>query len=124
MALGAIVIVRSAAGERSVPLDAFYPGFRQTARKRGEFVASVRIPRRSPNLVLRAYKISKRYDQDISAVFACFALTIGDGLIRSARIGLWRRRRHAHPRCRHRADSCRIAMECGNGRARSDRTGK
>jgi xanthine dehydrogenase small subunit len=36
---------------------------------------------------LTAYKISKRYDQDISAVFACFALTIEEGRIRKARIG-------------------------------------
>jgi len=36
---------------------------------------------------LTAYKISKRYDQDISAVFACFALAMDDGRIRAARIG-------------------------------------
>jgi len=87
MALGTTVVVRSAEGERSVPLDAFYPGFRQTALARGEFVAGVRIPPRPPDLRLAAYKISKRYDQDISAVFACFALTITNGRIRSARIG-------------------------------------
>ena len=87
IALGAVVGVRSAAGERSVPLDAFYPAFRQTALGRGEFVASVRIPPRTSGLALAAYKISKRYDQDISAVFACFALAIADGRIRSARIG-------------------------------------
>jgi xanthine dehydrogenase small subunit len=88
MALGAIVEVRSATGTRSVPLDSFYPGFRQTALASGEFVAAVRVPPRPPGLVVAAYKISKRYDQDISAVFACFALVIdADGVIGSARIG-------------------------------------
>jgi len=88
MALGAIVEVRSAAGTRSVPLDSFYPGFRQTALATGEFVAAVRIPPRLPGLVLAAYKISKRYDQDISAVFACVALVIdADRVVESARIG-------------------------------------
>ncbi|HKP66506.1 MAG TPA: xanthine dehydrogenase small subunit [Casimicrobiaceae bacterium] len=88
IALGAIVEVRSAAGARSVALDSFYPGFRQTALARGEFVAAVRIPPRPAGLELAAYKISKRYDQDISAVFACFALVIdADRVIQSARIG-------------------------------------
>ena len=53
----------------------------------GEFVARIRVPRRAPGLLLRAYKISKRFDQDISAVFACFALTVDHGTITSARIG-------------------------------------
>ncbi len=85
--LGATLVLRDRAGDREVDLDAFYPGFRRTDRKRGEFVAAVRIPRRPAGLALRAYKISKRYDQDISAVFACFALTIDAGRIGHARIG-------------------------------------
>jgi xanthine dehydrogenase small subunit len=87
LALDARVLLRSAAGEREVALDAFYPGYRQTALVPGEFVAAVRIPRRVEGLLLRAYKISKRYDQDISAVFACFALVLDAGRIRGARIG-------------------------------------
>lgn len=87
IALDATVVVRSLAGERDVALDAFYPGFRQTALAPGEFVAAVRIPHRAPNLAVRAYKIGKRYDQDISAVFACFALTLEEGRIVRARIG-------------------------------------
>jgi xanthine dehydrogenase small subunit len=87
LALDARVALRSTAGEREMPLDAFYPGYRRTALAPGEFVASVRIPKRAPGLTLRAYKISKRYDQDISAVFACFALSLAGGVIREARIG-------------------------------------
>jgi xanthine dehydrogenase small subunit len=87
LALDARVVLRGEGGEREVALDAFYPGFRKTARRPGEFVAAVRIPRRPPALALRAYKISKRFDQDISAVFACFALTLDAGIVRSARIG-------------------------------------
>ena len=88
IALRAAVVLRSRdGGPRSVALDAFYPAFRKTALRPGEFVASVRIPRRETGLALRAYKISKRYDQDISAVFACFAITIHNGSVRAARIG-------------------------------------
>lgn len=87
LALGATVLLRDATGAREVPLDAFYPGFRRTARKPGEFIAAVRIPARPPALVLRAYKISKRIDQDISAVFACFALRLDGDRIAHVRIG-------------------------------------
>jgi xanthine dehydrogenase small subunit len=87
LALDACVLLQGAAGEREVALDAFYPGYRQTALVPGEFVAAVRIPRRVERLLLRAYKVSKRYDQDISAVFACFALVLDAGRIRRVRIG-------------------------------------
>ena len=87
LALDARVALRSTNGEREVALDAFYPGYRQTALRPGEFVAAVRIPKRQDGLLLRAYKVSKRYDQDISAVFACVALNLDAGRIRSARIG-------------------------------------
>jgi xanthine dehydrogenase small subunit len=82
------VVLQSEAGEREVALDAFYPGYRQTARAPGEFVAAIRIPKRNGDVLLRAYKIGKRYDQDISAVFACFALTLdGERRVTKARIG-------------------------------------
>ena len=87
LALDAIVVLRSAAGEREVAIDAFYPDYRQTVRAPGEFVAAVRIPRRPSDLALRAYKISKRRDQDISAVFACVAMTLANDVVRRVRIG-------------------------------------
>jgi len=87
LALDARVVLRSVGGEREVALDAFYPGYRKTTLAAGEFVASVRIPRRPGHLLLRAYKISKRFDQDISAVFACFALSLDGRRIERARIG-------------------------------------
>ncbi len=87
MALDATIVLRDGSLERDVPLDAFYLGYQKTARAPGEFVAAVRVPARTADLVLRAYKISKRFDQDISAVFACFALTVRAGRIERARIG-------------------------------------
>lgn len=87
LALDATVVLRGAAGRREVALDAFYPGYRKTARNAGEFVASVRIPGRRVGMELRAYKVGKRYDQDISAVFACFAIALDGGVVRDARIG-------------------------------------
>ncbi|MEO8536909.1 MAG: xanthine dehydrogenase small subunit [Betaproteobacteria bacterium] len=85
IALGASVVLRGT-DTRSVPLEAFYPAFRTTAIRPGEFVAAVHVPARTPGLVVRAYKIGKRYDQDISSVFACFAMTLDAGIVRTVRI--------------------------------------
>jgi xanthine dehydrogenase small subunit len=87
IAVGASVAVRHGPAVREMPLEDFYLGYQKTALAPGEYVSSVKIPHRMDNLLLRAYKVSKRFDQDISAVFACFALTLADGRIASARIG-------------------------------------
>ena len=87
IALGAAVELSSATGNRTLPLEDYYLGYQKTARTPGEFVRSIVVPPRSAALRLRAYKLGKRYDQDISAVFACFALCVDEGVIASARIG-------------------------------------
>ena len=86
IALGAQVVLRHARKTRTVPLDAFYPGYRKTALAAGEFVAAIRVPRPAPTLRFRTYKVSKRYDQDISAVCAAFALHVDGDTIVNARI--------------------------------------
>jgi len=87
IALRATVTLRKGARTRELPLEALYLAYRKSALEPGEFVVDIRIPRRASNLVVRAYKVSKRYDQDISAVFACFALALDGGRIAEARIG-------------------------------------
>ena len=87
LALGATVVLRRGAATREVPLEDFYVGYRQTVLAPSEFVVEVRVPARPPGTLVRAYKVSKRYDQDISAVFACLALVVAGGRIAAARIG-------------------------------------
>lgn len=87
LALAAAVVLRRAARVRTLPLAAFYTGYQKSVLEAGEFVAAIRVPRPAPTLRFRTYKVSKRYDQDISAVCAAFALEIGeDGTIANARI--------------------------------------
>ena len=87
-----------ATSARELPLEDFYLGYQKTARSPGEFVArDARAAPRADALTLRAYKISKRYDQDISAVFACFALSL-DGARIVDRAHRMRRRRAAIPK--------------------------
>jgi xanthine dehydrogenase small subunit len=87
IALGATVELRRADHVRALPLEDFYVGYRSTALGRGEFVRAIRVPARPRALLLRAYKVGKRHDQDIAAVFACFALRVDAGRIAAARIG-------------------------------------
>ncbi|MFO1414507.1 MAG: xanthine dehydrogenase small subunit [Burkholderiales bacterium] len=87
IALGATVVLRHGGAVRELPLEAFYQGYQKTVLARGEFVAAVRVPRRRPGTIVRAYKQSKRFDQDISCVFACFALDLAAGTVADVRIG-------------------------------------
>jgi xanthine dehydrogenase small subunit len=87
IALAATVVLRHGHATRELPLENFYVDYQKTAVIPGEFVAAIRIPHRHQGLLLRAYKVSKRFDQDISAVFACFALTIAEARVTSARVG-------------------------------------
>lgn len=84
IALGATLHLRHGDARRDMPLEDFFLEYRKQDRLPGEFVEAVTIPTSAPNL--RCYKLSKRFDQDISAVCGCFNLTVTDGLITAARI--------------------------------------
>jgi len=87
IALGAKVVLRSRDTLRTLPLEDLYLAYRKTALARGEFVSRIVVPPRGEGLLLRAWKASRRHDQDISAVFACFALRLAGGDVATARIG-------------------------------------
>jgi xanthine dehydrogenase small subunit len=84
IALGATLHLRRGDEMRSMPLESFFLEYRKQDRKPGEFVAGVSFPEFAPGL--RCYKISKRFDQDISAVCGCFNVTVEGGVVTSARI--------------------------------------
>lgn len=76
LALDAVVVLRKGDTVRELPLADFYLDYRKTALAPGEFLVSIRIPSRSEGALLSSYKISKRFDQDISAVCAAFRLEL------------------------------------------------
>jgi xanthine dehydrogenase small subunit len=86
IALGAQLVLREGPRSRTLPLDAFYLGYQKTALNPGEFVAAIRVPRPAQDLRFRTYKLSKRYDSDISAVCAAFAIHLSNGRISEVRI--------------------------------------
>jgi len=85
IALGATLHLRHGDTRRAMPLEDFFLDYGQQDREPGEFVEAMSLPRQPDRL--RCYKISKRFDQDISAVLGCFNIAIEDGHVRAARIG-------------------------------------
>ena len=86
IALGATIDLASATGERSLKLEDFFIAYGKQDRLPGEFVSRIRVPRPNSGEQVRCYKISKRFDQDISAVLAAFRLCSEGGKITTARI--------------------------------------
>ncbi len=84
IALGATLHLRHRDGRREMPLEDFFVDYGRQDRRPGEFVEAVSIPRQ-PNR-LSCQKLSKRFDQDISAVCGCFNLTLEGGRVAAARI--------------------------------------
>ncbi len=84
IALGATLHLRKGDTRRDVALEDFFLDYGKQDRAPGEFVEAITIPRCQS--ALRVYKLSKRFDQDISAVCGAFKLSVREGVIQEARI--------------------------------------
>lgn len=84
IALGATLHMRQGSERRAMPLEDFFLDYRKQDRRPSEFVEAVSFPATAP--ALRCYKLSKRFDQDISAVCGCFNVTVEAGRVAAARI--------------------------------------
>ena len=85
IALGTEVVLQHGAVRRTLPLEDLYLAYQKTAMVEGEFVAALRVPVSGPQH-FRTYKLSKRFDEDISAVCAAFGITVEQGIVTSANI--------------------------------------
>ncbi len=87
IALGATVQLRSREGIRTMPLESFFIEYGRQDRERHEFVETIFIPLVKPGEHYAVYKISKRRDEDISALCGAFCLSVdAAGIVTSARI--------------------------------------
>ncbi len=84
IALGATLHLRRGDSRREMRLEGFFVEYGKQDRMAGEFVEAISIPRQPDTL--KCYKLSKRFDQDISAVCGCFNITVEGGKITKARI--------------------------------------
>ncbi len=86
IALGATLVMRSKAGRRETPLEDFFIDYGRQDRRPGEFVETIRLPQPQVGWEFRCYKISKRFDQDITAALGAFNLKLRDGVVEDVRI--------------------------------------
>ncbi|MBM6592350.1 xanthine dehydrogenase small subunit [Microvirga pudoricolor] len=86
IALDASLELRQGDGVRTLPLENFFIAYRKQDRLPGEYVRRLLVPKLRSGEVFRAYKVSKRFDEDISSVLGAFRLTLDGRRIASARI--------------------------------------
>jgi xanthine dehydrogenase small subunit len=87
IALRATVVLASVRGQRELPLEALYTGYRKNVMASDEVLAYVRVPKPQADEHLQAYKVSKRFEDDISAVCLAINLQIQNGQVTHASIG-------------------------------------
>ena len=87
IALGSNIVLASARGYREMPLEALYTGYRQTCMAADEVLAYIKVPRPQRGELTRVYKISKRTEDDISAVCLAVQLHMQRGEVTQASIG-------------------------------------
>jgi len=85
LSLDTVIKIQTKNTLKIIPLDQFFISYRKTKLKKGDFVYSVKIPINKKNY-FKAYKISKRFDDDISTVCASFNLLIKNNKIVKAKI--------------------------------------
>ena len=87
IALRTRVELGSVRGTRQLPLEDLYTGYRQNVMAPDELVLRLHVPMPAAGERLRAYKVSKRFDDDISAVCLVLNLTLDGGTVMAASIG-------------------------------------
>lgn len=84
--IGARVSLRQGLQNREMNLQDFYIDYQKNVLQSGEFIEAVLVPVKDTTRQLRSYKLSKRFDQDISAVCAAFSIQLKDGEVDDIRI--------------------------------------
>ncbi len=86
IALDARLVLRRGDARREIALEDFFIAYGQQDLEPGEFVETVILPRQASDWRFRCYKVSKRFDQDITAVLGAFNLKLEGGRVAAARI--------------------------------------
>jgi xanthine dehydrogenase small subunit len=86
IALNAQVHLRSESNTRTMDVENFYKGYRKTTMAKAEIIEKIVIPRKPQNGIFKIYKITKRWEDDISAVCGAFYLCLDKGVVSEVRI--------------------------------------
>ncbi len=86
IAAGATLHLRRGEATRAMPLERFFVAYGRQDRAAGEFIERVSVPVPAAGTRYRAYKVSKRFDQDITAVLGAFLIRVAGGAVVEARL--------------------------------------
>ena len=86
MILDASVVLRKGKERREIGLQDFYLSYKKTVLRESEFIESIRIPKIEHGHLVRVYKVSKRFEDDISASCGAIWITTENGKIKRAHI--------------------------------------
>jgi len=86
LALGANLVLRRGEKTRNVLLENFYTGMKKNVLDVGEFIEAVELPKPLAGQVFRAHKVSKRFEQDISATCAAISYTLKGGKLSGVKL--------------------------------------
>jgi xanthine dehydrogenase small subunit len=86
IALGATLRLQGPNGARDLPLERFFIAYGKQDRARDELVAAVTVPKLAADEHFRCLKLTKRFDEDISAVMAALKITLSGRTIAAARL--------------------------------------
>ena len=82
LSLNAKLVIENKKNKKILSINDFFISYRKTKLKKGEFIHSIRIPIYKNN-IFKAYKISKRFDDDISSLCGSFNLEINNNKIKN-----------------------------------------
>ena len=86
LALGATLVLRRGDKTRRVLLENFYTGMKKNVLEAGEFIEAIELPKPVAGQVFRAHKVSKRFEQDISATCAAISYTLQSGKLSGVKL--------------------------------------
>jgi xanthine dehydrogenase small subunit len=86
IALGAELVLRKEKQTRRIAVQDYFISYKVTSLQKGEIIESISIPKPDPESLFRAYKISKRMEDDISASCVAIQIKLDAGVVAQARI--------------------------------------
>ena len=87
IALDATLSLRKGKQVRSMPIGDFFVSYGRQARAPGELVTAISVPLLTDRHIFRCYKVTKRFDQDISSIMGAFRFTLDEeGIVIEARL--------------------------------------
>lgn len=87
LALQARLVLSNGRQQRTLPIADFFTGYRQTALQAGEFIVAIELPKPAPGSQFFMYKVSKRFEDDISAVCMAISMQRDGSCVQTIRIG-------------------------------------